>query len=271
MGARLHPLGVTLSYEDVLSIHEVLVKDFAASLDPISPSGVRENGDLLHSAVARQHVGLGSALKHPDVHSNAATLCYGVCCNHAFHNGNKRTALVALLCHLDKNGFTLNEAVTQDELYSFMLKIASHKFAPRKRRPDSSDIEVDEIARWLHRNAREIRKGERVVTFRQLRHILRPFNIELENPQGNFIDVVQYRMERKRFLGPKERVRVRIEHIGYPGEGSEVGRDALKRIRQAANLTEKEGCDSEMFYSAEATVDSFIMRYKQTLRRLAKV
>jgi len=261
----------TLSYEDVLNIHEVLVKDFASTPDPIQPSGIRENGDLLQSAVSRQHVGLGTNLKYPEPLSNAATLCYGVCCNHAFHNGNKRTALVATLCHLDRNGLTLQEKVTQDELYSFMLKVASHKFAPKKPRHDSSDIEVDEIKRWLHRNTRQIKKGERVVTFRELRRILRQYDIELENPHKNYIDVVQYKMKRKGFFGPKERVGTRIAHIGYPGDGVEVGKNALKLIREQAGLTEKDGYDSEMFYSAETSVDKFVMRYKGTLRRLAKV
>jgi death-on-curing protein len=266
--------GVTtemLSYEDALNIHEVLVKDFASTPDPIQPPGIRGNGDLLQSAIARQHVGLGCQLKHPDPLSNAATLCYGVCCNHAFHNGNKRTALVALLCHLDRNGLTLQENVAQDELYGFMLKIAAHRFAPKKSRHDSSDIEIEEIKRWLHRNTRKIKKGERVVTFRELRKLLRQFDIELENPQGNYIDVVLYKMKRKGFFGPKERIGTRIAHIGYPGDGVEVGRNSLKIIREQAGLTEKDGYDSEMFYSAETSVDKFIMRYKGTLRRLAKI
>jgi death-on-curing protein len=260
-----------LTFEDVLNIHEVLVRDFAATADPIQPAGIRGNGDLLQSAVARQHVGLGGQLKHPDALSNAATLCYGVCCNHAFHNGNKRTALVALLCHLDRNGMTLQESVTQDELYGFMIKIAAHRFAPRKPRPDSSDIEIEEIKRWLHRNTRQVKKGERVVRFRELRRILRQFDIELENPKNNYIDVMRYQMKRKGLFGPKERVGTRIAHIGYPGEGIEVGRNALKIIREQAGLTENDGYDSEMFYSAETSIDKFVMRYKGTLRRLAKI
>lgn len=99
---------------------------------------------------------------------NAATLCYGVCCNHGFHNGNKRAALVSLLCHLDKNGLTLKEDVDHNELYSLMLKIASHKFAPKRTTHDTSDIEVAAIAAWLRKRTRKLKKGERVVTFREL-------------------------------------------------------------------------------------------------------
>lgn len=261
-----------LSFEDVANIHEVLVRDFAGTTDPVEPPGFREGGEsLLQSAIFRQHVGYGCERKYKDPLSNAATLCYGICCNHAFHNGNKRTALVALLCHLDQNGFMLKEDVTQDELYSFMLKIASHRFAPRKARPDSSDIEVAEIARWLRSNTRRIKKGERVVTFRELRQILRKFDVELESPKGNYIDVVKYQMRRKHLFGPKVRVGTRVAHIPYPREGQEVGRKVLKVIREQCCLTEADGFDSEMFYSAETNVDTFITRYKRTLRRLAKV
>ena len=50
----------TLSYDDVLNIHNVLVNDFASTPDPIYPSGTRDDGGLLQSAVSRQHVGLGN-------------------------------------------------------------------------------------------------------------------------------------------------------------------------------------------------------------------
>jgi death-on-curing protein len=77
----------TLTAEDVITIHERLVEDFAGSKDPIAPAGVRSMA-LLESAVGRQHTGLGETLKYPRAIDNAATLTYGVCCDHAFHNGN---------------------------------------------------------------------------------------------------------------------------------------------------------------------------------------
>ncbi len=110
----------TLNIEEVIDIHESLVKDAANSDDPISPPGIKNRG-LLESAVGRQHFGYGGQMKYNTPLSNAASLCYGVCSNHPLHNGNKRTALVALLCHLDKNGYTFTDRVNQDNLYSFML------------------------------------------------------------------------------------------------------------------------------------------------------
>jgi death-on-curing protein len=113
-----------VSTEELQSIHELLPINMAESGDAISPTGIKD-ASLLHWAVTRQKTGFGFLLKYPTAEANAATLCYGVCCNHAFHNGNKRSALVALLCHLDKNDRTFDSSVTQEYLYSLMVKIAA--------------------------------------------------------------------------------------------------------------------------------------------------
>jgi death-on-curing protein len=121
-----------LSKNDVTEIHERLTLDAAQSDDPISPPGIR-NQNLLESAIARQHVGFESKLKYDNPIFNAASLCYGICCNHSLHNGNKRTALVSLLCHLDKNGYTFKDNTNQDNLYQFMLNVAKHELTPKKK------------------------------------------------------------------------------------------------------------------------------------------
>lgn len=261
----------TLTFEEVKGIHELLVEDFLNSKDPIEPPGMRENGNLLESAVNRQHVGFGGELKYPNPLENAATLCYGVCLNHGFHNGNKRAALVALLCHLDKNNFTLKEGIDQNDLYRLMLKIASHRFAPKRKNFDTSEIEIKGIIGWVKKNTRKLKKGEKVVTFRELGKILREYDVYLENPKNNYIDVVKYEYKRKHLFAKKERVGKRVAHIPYPREGMEVGRKVLKTIRESCGLTEADGYDSEMFYGAETSVCKFIVKYKKTLKRLAKI
>lgn len=260
----------TLSFEEVKGIHELLVEDFQNSKDPIDPPGMRENGALVESAVNRQHVGFGGDLKYPDPITNAASLCYGVCCNHGFHNGNKRAALVSLLCHLDKNNLTLRENIDQDDLYRLMIKIAAHRFAPRRSVHDTSDVEVFEIAKWLSGKTRRLKKGEKVVTFRELRKILREHDIHLENPKNNYIDVVKYEWKKKHLFAKKERTGRRVAHIPYPREGMEVGKRVLKNVREQCGLTEKDGYDSDMFYGAETSICKFIVKYKKTLKRLAK-
>src|SRR5262250_3424596 len=121
----------TLASHDVLRIHERLVLDFSGTADPIEPPGVRSEA-LLESAVGRQHAGLGSQLKYPAVGENAATLLYGICMDHPFHNGNKRTALVSMLAHLDRNHRTLF-GVSQDDLFNLMIAVASHSITRPRR------------------------------------------------------------------------------------------------------------------------------------------
>jgi prophage maintenance system killer protein len=88
----------TISTEEIIQIHESLVQDFACSDNPLEPPGIRSL-PLLQSAVSRQFTSIGGICKYPEALGNAATLAYGLCNDHPFHNGNKRTALVSMLVH----------------------------------------------------------------------------------------------------------------------------------------------------------------------------
>ena len=95
-----------LTTDEVRQFHFALVADFSDYEDPISPSGVR-NEDLLAAAVYRPHTSLESHHKYPTVEMASAALVHSLVHDHPFHNGNKRTALVALLVFLDENGTML--------------------------------------------------------------------------------------------------------------------------------------------------------------------
>ncbi len=263
-----------LTKDDVIEIHERLVIDAAESDDPISPPGIKNEG-LLESAISRQEAGFGGQLKYGDPISNAATLCYGICSNHPLHNGNKRTALVSLLCHLDKNGITFNDRTNQDNLYSFMLNVASHKIASKKKlqkRNDHSDAEVEAMTSWIKKRTRKIEKGERSISYPELERILRDHDIHFENHKSNYADVVKYttRTKRKGIFG-KETVRegCKIANIPY-WPGRTVGKGLIKSIRKKAKLTHNDGVDSVLFYGKESTPDDFIQKNKKVLSKLAK-
>lgn len=267
----------TLSVEEVLYIHEVLVADFEQSPDPISPAGVR-SVDLLESAVSRQHTGFEGRMKYPDAMAKAVTLTYGICCDHPFINGNKRTALVAMLAHLDKNKLALF-ATTQDDLYDLMLRIADHTVGMRMdkrakdKRPErlTPDAEVDHIVQWLKERCARVERGERVITYRQLRQILSSFRYVLENHRGNSIDVVRYDDVTKGIFSKRiVRERTRIGSIAWPGDGTEVALKQVKTIREMCGLREEDGVDSDAFYSYTSVIDYFINHYRKVLRRLAK-
>lgn len=265
----------TIAAEDVLFIHRRLVEDFAETADPISPSGLRSEA-LLESAVGRQHVGLGEQSKYPTLHQNAATLLFGLCCDHPFHNGNKRTALVSMLVHLDKNRHTLF-GVSQSELFQLMIDVAEHKMSIRQARPKSSvrpptsDEEVAAIADWIRERMDRLRRGERQITYRQLRQILRNFGFDLDNPKGNSIELLKVTERKVGFIRSRTVVELKhIDSIGYPGDGKFVPLKVLKQVRRRCDLTEELGIDSDAFYDSDAAVDEFINDYRKTLRRLAR-
>jgi len=261
----------TLTLEEVEGIHETLTADFLNSKDPISPPGIRDIG-LLESAVSRQRTGYGDYLKYKTPLSSAATLCYGICCNHSLHNGNKRTALVAMLCHLDKNGLTCNERADQNQMYNFIINVAKHKFIPKNAVGDTSDLEIEAMAKWLKSKTRKIQKAERIVTFKELEKRLKNFDVVFEKDNGNYVDL--YRMvdvkKRKGLFGSQiVKEKKFIANIPY-FKNRHVGKKVIRTIRKNGNLMPQDGVDSDLFYGDETTADEFIMKYKSTLKRLAK-
>jgi death-on-curing protein len=267
----------TLSVEEVLRVHDALVRDFAQANDPISPPGVKSR-DLLESAVSRQRTASGGRLKYPDPISNAATLLYGICCDHPFHNGNKRTALVSMLVHLDKNKLSPFET-NQDELFAMIMQVAMHTIGiriPPKRRERSvprrnADEEVQDIAEWIAKRTARVVRGEKRITYRELRQILSRFNYSMENPDNNSIDIMKHMEEKKGFLLKKSTVITkRIGSIAYPGDTAEVSIKEIKKLRNMTDLTEENGVDSESFYDEAVMIDSFVNRYRTILRRLAR-
>jgi len=269
----------TVSIEEVIQIHESLVRDFAASDNPLEPPGIRSMA-LLESAVSRQLTSMGGQLKYPEALGNAATLAYGVCNDHPFHNGNKRTALVAMLVHLDKNKLVL-KSTRDTELFDLIIATATHtacltREPSRKHRSDypheiDSDREVLAIKQWLQRRADKLIRGERQITFRQLRRLLEKFGYALQNPHRNSIDVVKVETVKEGII--KKRSVTRYKHIGaidFPGDGEFVAVRVLKYVRKLCRLTEEDGVDSDSFYDEPAVVDAFINRYRTVLRRLSK-
>lgn len=263
-----------LTKDEVIEIHTRLVIDAAESDDPISPPGVKNEG-LLESAIARQESGYEGKLKYDHPISNAASLCYGICCNHPLHNGNKRTALVSMLCHLDKNGFTFNDKTNQDDLYQFMLSIAGHTIVPKKKRKighDQSDLEVVAMSDWIRKRTRRIEKGERTLSYIEFEKVLRQHDVYFENQKNNYVDVIKYTNEtRKKGWFSTEQVRVgtKVANIPY-WPGRTVGKNLIKSVRKQAKLTCDQGVDSALFYGNETTPDDFIQKYKKLLSKLAK-
>jgi death-on-curing protein len=79
----------------------------------------------------------------PDLFSKAACIFRSLIQNHAFHDGNKRTALMTLIIFLSENGYYLHYN-DQSELVRFALRVAKHK-----------QIQVTTIREWIHKRVRK--------------------------------------------------------------------------------------------------------------------
>jgi death-on-curing family protein len=251
-----------LSVDEAEMIHWALVEDFSDSINPIYPPGVKDI-NLLASAVFRQHTSIGNTEKYTDPFSNAASLFYGICCDHPFHNGNKRTALVSMLVHLEKNNLTL-DGVKENDLYNLVISLAKHTILDdyshdNKYNKVNPDNETMIISNWIKRHSRYIIRGERNITYRQLDRILKRHSYSLDNPSGNYIDIVRLSMGKK----------IHIGKIGYPNQNEDVSIHDIKYVRSLCHLKEEDGCDSNTFYGEAGIIDSFINKYRNILKRLA--
>lgn len=90
-----------LSVSDVLLLHRLAV-DLSPSEEPIFDFG------LLESAVMRPQQTLMGSDAYIDIHHKAAALMHSLCRNHAFADGNKRTALVCVGTFYEINSYQFN-------------------------------------------------------------------------------------------------------------------------------------------------------------------
>lgn len=84
--------------------------------------GIRDQG-MLESALARAKNIWAYAENPPSLTKMAAAYAFGICSNHPFVDGNKRTALVISFAFLDVNG--LEVTATQEDAYLTILGLAS--------------------------------------------------------------------------------------------------------------------------------------------------
>ena len=255
-----------LEEEDIIAIHQALVKDFANDEDPIAPPGVKEPG-LIGSAVNRPRTSFGDDLKYPTIEMAAAALLHSVVHNHCFFNGNKRTALVAMLTFLDDNSFIAT--CDEKELFRFTLKLAGHNLVPRHY-GNLPDREVLVAAQWIRAHSRAVEKGERPIPWLRLKRILNGYGCEFSTPsRGNRLNITRTVDVQKR----RRRRQQRTLHIQvqYSGEGQEVARNTIRDIRRELELDEEHQIDSAAFYEAKALPDDFVKTYAKTLKRLGRI
>jgi hypothetical protein len=163
-----------------------------------------------------------------------------------------------------------------------MLRLASREFSttrvPRRTRRRvqtvryGADHQVAELRAWLNARVERVTRGERPITYRQLRPLLKRHGYVLGQVRGgNLIEVCKEETVR-RGLVRRERLVVEkpIGRIGYRNDGEEVSRKTMKQLRTMCHLTEADGVDTASFYDGADVIDAFVNRYRTVLRRLAR-
>ena len=152
-----HPF---INSSDVLHAYFILVDYFT---DVSAPGEVEtmlvglRSTDLLGSALGRQNVSFNGVRKYTDPIEICATLFYGLVKDHAFSDGNKRTALLILLYQLSLFGFMPCTKVTQYE--KLVLAVAANELSTEfskewKKFEKRSDQEIQTISYLLRRMAK---------------------------------------------------------------------------------------------------------------------
>ena len=117
---------------DVLQAHYILADYFtdeSAGVEIESMLAGLRNEDLLASALCRQTVSYEGKQKYTDPIDICSTLFYGLVKDHAFHDGNKRTALLVLLSQL--NNYGIYPKNTFKEFENLVLAIASNSLSTK--------------------------------------------------------------------------------------------------------------------------------------------
>ena len=115
-----------IGVELALALHERQLAEHGG------PAGIRDMG-MLESALARP---VNRALyEEPDAADLAASYAYGIARNHAFIDGNKRTAWVLARLFLKANGVEI--AFDKADAINVVLGLAA------------GDVSEDQLARWF--------------------------------------------------------------------------------------------------------------------------
>jgi death-on-curing protein len=120
-----------VSKKAVLAIHSAQLAEHGG------PDGIRDE-TLLDSALAKP-LNVFAYADRPDIFRLAASYAFGIARNHAFVDGNKRTALVVSLTFLDRNGWDI--VAPKEDIYFTFLRLAD------------GSLTEDELTAWFTKHA----------------------------------------------------------------------------------------------------------------------
>jgi death-on-curing protein len=120
-----------VSKKAVLAMHSAQLAEHGGS------DGIRDE-TLLDSALAKPRNVFAYA-DQPEIFRLAASYAFGIARNHAFVDGNKRTALVVSLTFLDRNGWDI--VASRENVYLTFLHLAD------------GSLTEEELTAWFTKHA----------------------------------------------------------------------------------------------------------------------
>lgn len=126
---------IWIENEEARVIHQLQLTEHGGA------SGIRDQG-LFESAMDRPRNLFVYAEPPPTLYQIAAAYAFGLAKNHAFVDGNKRTAFVVCLSFLKQNGIVIN--ASQEMRYLTFYALAA------------GDLAEAELAEWLRQNSQAI-------------------------------------------------------------------------------------------------------------------
>jgi death-on-curing family protein len=255
-----------LSIDDILRAH-YLITDYFEN-DPYNKDLVAVYGllnpTMLGSAYGRQFVEYQGEIKYQTALEKGASVFYGLVNDHAFKDGNKRTALLSLLYFLYKNKYLPINNIREYE--KLTLRVATGNYLDydySARYKDDDDLEVKVITRFLRRNTRTVSKQFRSITFQELKQSLGKIGIELTNTKGNFVDLV---FQKKGLLGKV--TSIKITTISFPGLKRQVRPETIKRIIEEYKNVSGHEIDMNVIYEYSEPMYKIIQHFEGPFMRL---
>ncbi len=258
-------LSPLLGYNDVLKAHYLICDYFESTKHTASVFGVRDM-NLLGSAIGRQRTEYDGQNKWVDEFEIMATLFFGLTKNHAFRDGNKRTALLCLLYQLHKYGRV--PSANQNLLERLTVDVADGSIKTRnnfkeylkkygKHMIDSSEEDkvVYYISYYIKKYSRKLDSSYRALTYEEFNTVLRRLGAYLDNPQKNCINVYDSSGRR-------------VKQIGFPGWKKQIYPKAFKETLKALHFTPENGYDYSVFMEDAEPLYKIIQDYERPLSRL---
>jgi death-on-curing family protein len=256
-----------ISVEQVLEIYRQLSLDYEESDDPVATAGLIDL-NLVSSAVENPKI---AYQKYHTIELAVAATIFSLIRNHPFPNGNKRTALIAMLVMLDENGFRLHEKVDDSKLFKFVYDIAGSQLLEfsREKYMNLWEHEILRIKDWVT-SSKTTKEETRVrpLPWRVLRQKLEELECQIsDNTKGGEI-VITRTIPNKGFLTRNDALKFKVK---VSLDGTDIDKGVIQTLRKQLLLDDRNGVPTSVFFSRYPTLPSeFIQNHSRLIKRLSK-